>query len=109
MNGTASSDALCGDSEAGKCLAVSGSNMNGYSVVFVISTTGLQNIQLSYNLRRPQTGFSEATWAHSTDGINFTTDATVEHTYITSSTISTYSVDFSNATEINNQELVYMQ
>lgn len=85
---------------------------NGKSITFCVPTTGKKNIQLSYKLKRIAYGYNTATWSHSTDGENFTTDTTVtcnevpsNDAYIT----DPFTIDFSHATELNNQPLIYIR
>ena len=108
IGGSASADNLCGDAAAGKALGLGGNANNGKCVVFTFATTGLQNIRLSYDLRRTAAGFNTATWACSADGTNFT-DITTITDVETSSTFRSYTIDFSSATELNDQPIVYIR
>ena len=112
MTGAAPTIVVCGDENYDKALGMGGVNNNGKSVVFTFSTTSFQNIQLSYDFKRTGTGFNTATWAYSTDGINFTEKTTItdETAYTSANTSRTnYTVDFSDATELNNQTIVYIR
>lgn len=113
LSGINPTEAVCGDEAAGSSLGLGGSGNNGHSIVFAIATTGLQDILLSYDFKRTGAGFKTATWAHSTDGSNYTTDTTItdESSYTSSSSAPgrNYIIDFSNATDINDQEMVYIR
>ena len=113
LSGINPTEAVCGDAVAGTSLGLGGNSNNRHSIVFAIATTGLQEIMLSYDFKRTSTGFKTAEWAHSTDGTNFTIDTTIrnENNYSasTSSAGINYIIDFSNATDINNQETVYIR
>ena len=104
--GTSSGNIPCSTGSLNNALGLVGNGNNGHSVVFTVSTTGNHDIQLSYAFRRTGQGFKTATWAHSIDGVNFTTD-----TIIRDETTSwgNHSVDFSNVTEINNTETIYIR
>ena len=107
MSGKVATTSLCNDSEAGMTLGLVGNGNNGKSVVFTCATTGLQNIQLSYNLKRNSSGYTTASWSHSTDGVNFTTDTII--TYPSNTNWASINVDFSNATDINDAAEVYFK
>lgn len=95
-------------SSTDKALGLTGVTSNGKCVTFCVPTTGFQNIQLSYDMTRLSSGFTTSTWGYSTDGENFT-DETVITDEQTASTFRSYTVDFSNATEINGQDLIYIR
>ena len=97
---------VCNDETSGKCMGLAGPDNNGRSAVFYIPTTGLQNIQLSYTMRRSSTGYNSMVWSHSLDGTNYTVDTTLS---VSSTSTTDYTIDFSNATEINGQEAVYFK
>lgn len=107
MSGTVSTTSLCNDAGAGKTLGLVGNGNNGKSVVFTCSTTGMQNIQLSYNLKSNSSGYTTASWSHSTDGVDFTTDTII--TYPSNTNWNSFTVDFSNATDINDAAEVYIK
>ena len=105
--GTASAENFCDDAAAGKALGLGGNDNNGHSIVFCIATTGLQNIQLTYDFRRSGTGYNTAEWSCSTNGVNFTSCTTI--TDATTNTYVSHSVDFSSHTEINDLAEVYIR
>ena len=106
--GTTSGNIPCSTGSLNNALGLVGNGNNGHSVVFTVSTTGNHDIQLSYNLRRTEKGFSAATWSHSIDGVNFTPDTTITYT-ISGTTWGSFTVDFSNATDINDAAEVYIK
>lgn len=53
-------------------LALLNSSANGKSIVIKLSTTGYQDLSLSYATQRTSSGFTGNQWAYSTDGTNFT-------------------------------------
>ncbi len=113
MGGIIPTEAVCGEETTGDALGLGGNGNNGHSIVFAITTTGLQDIMLSYDFKRTRPGFNTATWSHSTDGVSFTTDTTItdETTYAPASSSPgiNYIIDFSNATDINDQDTVYLR
>lgn len=109
VGGYASSDALCGDNVAGKALGVGGNGCNGNSVVLEISTTGLQNIILDYNVRFTAAGYKTVVWSYSTDGVNYTDQESVSYADLAANSYHAISVDFSSATDINDQATVYLR
>ena len=111
MDDLNSTETACGDATPGKALGLGGNNNNGHSIVFAISTTDIQDIILYYDFKRNNYGFKTATWAHSTDGSNFTIDTIIrdESSYSSTASCRNIIIDFSNATDINNQETVYIR
>ena len=104
--GLAPDGAVCGETTATKALGIAGNDKNGSSIVFAFSATGLQDIQLSYTFSRTQYGFNTAEWSHSTDGVTYTSDTLITND-VTTKTF--YTLDFSNATDINGQSTVYIR
>ena len=100
---------------AGKALSIqaggSGEPENGKSLIFSISTSGYQNIVLTYATEATSSGFTDQQWSYSTDGtlyISFGSAITIAQ----SSTFSgngTETVDFSSATAVNNDATVYFE
>ena len=94
----------------GQDLALVGQDANGKSVVFQLSLSGFQDLEISYAFRRTATGFNTCEWAYSTDGSNFTTAVT--KTYSSEDPVGTYfaeTVDMSNVSAMDNQSLVYIK
>lgn len=104
--GTTLGNFPCSTGSLNNALGLVGNGNNGHSVVFTVSTTGSHDIQLSYAFKRTGQGFKTATWAHSIDGVNFTTDSIIQDE---TTAWGNHSVDFSNVTEINNTETVYIR
>ncbi|MDA1261741.1 MAG: hypothetical protein O3B75_02465 [Planctomycetota bacterium] len=50
---------------------------NGKSMVFAFSMSGLQNLSVSYAVQRTSTGFTTQQWDYSSDGINWSSAATI--------------------------------
>ncbi|MCX7696877.1 MAG: lamin tail domain-containing protein [Bacteroidales bacterium] len=92
---------------ASQALALVGNSANGKSFVIVFSTTGKNNIQLSYVVRATSTGFSSHLFEYSVDGINFISIGTI--TITRDGTFRLYSLDFSSITAMNNQPTVYLR
>ncbi len=100
--------AFGGSPSSGKALSVANNSANGYSVVMVVPTTGLENINIAFKTRGTSAGFNTHTWGYSTDGITFT-DLAGNNTAVTSSTFLVKTVDFSSITTINNLPTVYIR
>lgn len=90
------------------CLAIANNSANGYYIVFGVSTTGLENINLTFQTRGTSTGFNSHTWGYSVDGITFT-DLSGNNTAINTSTYTLQTVDYSAITALNNQTMVYLR
>ena len=91
-----------------QALALVNQIANGYSMVFALSMTNLQNLVLNFQSRGTSTGFGIHEWSYSTDGVNFTSFPTT-NTGTTSTSFSLKTVDFSSVTTINNQANVYIR
>ena len=50
---------------------------NGKAMVFAFSMSGLQNLSVSYAVQRTSTGFTTQQWDYSSDGINWSSAATI--------------------------------
>ena len=95
---------------ASASLALANQSANGKSIVFKFSTLGYDNIVMTFAIRGTGTGFSSHAWAYSTNGTTFTdfpTENTADREGGTTARLRT--VDFSSATEINNQATVYIR
>lgn len=90
-------------------LALVDSASNGKSMVFAISMTNLQNLTLSFQVRRTSSGFNSHEWAYSTNGTNFTAFPTTNTVPTAASVFEAKTIDFSPATAINNQATVYIR
>ena len=90
------------------CLAIANNSANGYFIVFGVSTTGLENINLAFQTRGTSTGFNSHTWGYSLDGITFT-DLAGNNTAINTSTYTLQTIDYSAITALNNQTMVYLR
>lgn len=93
---------------AGMALTLANQTANGKSVVFKFSTTGYQNIMLSFAIRGTGTGFDTHTWAYSTDGTTFTAIAG-NNTASRESSFAVATVDLSSYSAINDHPNVYLR
>lgn len=103
---SSTSISACGVTTAGKCITFCGNS--GYTSVIVVSTNNLKNITMSYDTQVASSGARNVVWSHSTDGMNFVDDTTLYYTN-TSSKKYSHIVDFTEATELNNQESIYIR
>lgn len=92
---------------AGGALAVSGASNNGSSVTFTLSTSGYENLILSYATRGTSTGFTTQTWAYSINGTDFTDFTSISGRNVT--TWSVQQVDFSDIAALDNQSEIYLR
>ncbi|MDR2914862.1 MAG: hypothetical protein LBV74_08545, partial [Tannerella sp.] len=93
---------------ASMALTIADSAINGSSIVLKFSTTGYQNIVLSFATRGTATGFDSHVWAYSTDGANFTT-IDGNNTASRSNSFALATVDLSAFSVINDQSTVYLR
>ena len=105
--GVAYGAGLCEIAATGAYGLVNNSQTGTLSIVFKISTSGFEDIQLQYDTRGSATGYDTHVWAYSTDGSGFTDIKTV--TGRNATTFSTQTVDFSAITAINNYASVYIR
>lgn len=91
-----------------KALALANSSSNGFSLVILMATTDLENINIAFSTRGTGTGFNTHTWGYSTDGTTFT-DLPGNNTAVTATSFTNKSVDFSSITAINDQATVYIR
>lgn len=68
---------------------------NGRSIIFSISSSGYENIVLSYATSGSGTGFNSQQWSYSTDGTHYTSFGSAI-TVPTTSTYTVETVDFSS-------------
>lgn len=106
FNGTTMNDPRDSQS-ASKDFALVGNSANGKSIVFKLSTSGYQNIQLTYAQRGSDKGFKKEEWWYSTDGVNFVFFDSISPANIITYTLRT--VDFTSVTELNDAETVYFK
>lgn len=98
-----------------KTLLIAGGN--GQTVVFSLSMSGLQNLQLSYATVKSTTGFNQQVWSYSTDDSTFTAQATISGDasippYSSGPVSSDYAVDtvsFSSITALNNNSTIWIK
>lgn len=102
----ASTITTCEETSATQSLTFCGNN--GNSAVIAISTSGLQNITMSYDTQVAKNGHKNIVWSHSSDGVNFVDDTTLVYTN-TSSYKCSHVLDFSNAEGMNDQETIYLK
>lgn len=107
--GTIPTNNLCEETIAGNSMQAVGSDYNDSCWVFVTSTSGMSNIQMSFNHRGTSAGFKTQTWAHSTDGINFVTDTVM--TGMNSGSTATFANvrSFDLSADADNQETLYIK
>ncbi len=92
----------------GNALAIANSTTNGKSIVFKFSTTGYQDIKLSFAIRGTASGYNSHVWSYSTNGTSFTT-IDDNNTASRETTFSIAELDLTFATEINDQANVYLK
>jgi hypothetical protein len=82
---------------------------NGKSVIFSFSTSGFQNLVLTYATYRSGTGFTSQQWGYSTDGANYTSFTTISGIQGSYSNTGVERVDFSSVSALNNCSTVYVE
>jgi len=87
-------------------LGIENTTANGKSFVFVLSTTGSQDLVLTYAAQRTSTGFNSVDWSYSTDGLNFTDFGPLA---LSATSFATQTVDFTGVSALNNQTTVYIK
>lgn len=92
---------------ASRDLALVSTSANGKSVVFKFSMSAWRDLQLSYAHKGSSTGFKTQYWSYSTDGENFTLYDSLTGTNNSDWAVGT--IDFSDATDINGAEEVYIK
>lgn len=107
--GTAYATGLCDVTTATKDITFIGSANNGNSVVFVVSTEDMVDIQVGFNQRGSSTGFTTETWSHSVDGETFVDDTVM--TGMNSGSSTTYAVrkSFALSADAGNQSVLYIK
>lgn len=90
-----------------KDLALVNTTANGKSVVFKFSMSAWRDLQLSYAHKGSSTGFKTQYWSYSTDGENFTLYDSLTSTNNSDWAVGT--IDFSDATEMNGADEVYIK
>ena len=98
---------VCGTSETTGALSPTGNQNNEKHIVFRISTSGFEDLKLTYDTRGTNTGFTTHTWAYSSDGVNFANAGTI--TGRNSTSFSNQTVDFSNISATDNQTDLYIR
>lgn len=107
-DGTAPAETLCEVTSAGKALTVVGSVNNDSSIVIVVSTLDLGNIEMTFNTRRATTGFNTQTWSHSVNGTDWVQDLVVTDIGTTNTTFANLrTIDF--PAEADNQPELYIK
>jgi len=109
-SGTAQNE-YAGDTAVNDLIVTAGSSQreNGKSLVLSFSTSGYQNIILTYATDASGTGFNSQQWSYSTDGVNYTPFATVTGMMTTYTLTGTETVNFSSTTDVNNVATVYFE
>ncbi len=90
-------------------LALVDSAANGKSMVFGLSMTNLQNLVLTFQVRRTSSGYTNHEWAYSTNGTNFTTFTTTNTAPSVVNVWEAKTVDFSSISALTNQANVYIK
>ena len=89
--------------------AGTGTRENGKSIIYSLSTSGYENIILTYATTASGTGFNSQQWSYSTDGTDYTPFTTITGMGATYSATGVETVDFSSATAVNNDATVYFE
>lgn len=105
--GNAPSTPLCSVNTATGAYALVSTSRTIGDIVFKLATTGYRDLQLLYDTKGTATGYNTHEWAYSTDGVNFTSVATI--TGRNDPTFSTQTVDFSAILALNNQSVIYIK
>lgn len=95
---------------AGGSLSVQGgpaTSNNGAAIVLSVSSSGYQDLQLSWAQRGTATGFNERRISWSLDGENFTEFAVDSGALGSSFQLRSY--DFSDVSDLNNQDMVFFR
>lgn len=102
-------NALNGDVAGASLSLVAGTNNagNGTYIQLEFSTTGLQDLIVSFDTRGTSTGFDSSDWLWSTNGVTFT--STGISTATRSTAFSTVQVDLSGVSQIENAGSVYLR
>ena len=95
-----------GDSTGG-AFAVQGTANNGRSILLTVSTSGYDQIRLSYATRGSSTGFTSQTWHVSSDGVIFTPVATIDGRNTIDWSVQT--LDLSAFSELDDQSAVFFR
>ena len=98
-----------GDVPKGQALALANNSSNGQAVVFVFSTTQMEDIQLAFHLRGTSTGFDTHTWSYSIDNGTTFVPIAGNNTASTAGQVIWTTADFSSVTGLNNQTTVYLK
>ena len=93
---------------AGNALSVANNAANNKSVVIKLSTTGKENLQLTFSTRGTSTGFNNHEWSYSIDGNTFN-PIVVSNTANTTSTWATRTIDLNSTLELNNKENIWIK
>lgn len=96
-----------GTDVAGQALSIVGTGNNSSTVLITVSTTGYEDIILSYATRGTATGFSTQAWEYSTNGTDFTAATTLTGRNVTA--WSTQSVDLSSIAAADNASTLYLR
>ncbi len=99
--GVAPTTGVCEETAATKSFQTVGNAYNDSSIVFVVSTKNFVNVGLTFNERGSSAGFTTQTWAHSTNGVTFTTDTVLTglNSGTTSSFANNINISFSNTAD----------
>ena len=92
-------------------LAIANSTANGNRMVFALSLTDLEALNISYSTQKTATGFTTQEWSYSTNGTTFTTFDTkswAAGTATAFATVGAVTLDTSALTVLNGVETVYI-
>lgn len=92
---------------SGQALALVSNTANGKNLVIKFSSTGMENLVMTYAVRATSTGFATHTFEYSLDGIAFTNIGDVSITR--DGTYYVYSVDFTSVSGMNDHPDLYLR
>jgi hypothetical protein len=111
-SGGTSINKVSGDNNGNDFFVAGGTSLieNGKSIIFSFSTSGYQNIVLTYATERTSSSFTSQTWSYSTDGVNYnTTGVSGSPVSVPTSTYTMETVDFTGASSVNNVSIAYFE
>jgi uncharacterized repeat protein (TIGR02543 family) len=91
----------------GTSLSIANMSANGKALVFKVSTTGYENLAISFATRGTSTGFNSHAWSWSTDNVTYTPFGS--NTAVNTSTFVLKSLNLAALTQLNNKANVYFK
>ena len=100
---------VSGDANGNDFFVAAGTSLveNGKSIIFSLSTSGYQNLVVTYATERSASSFTTQQWSYSTDGVNYTSFGSAISVPTTTYTMET--VDFTGTSAVNNDSIVYFE